>query len=488
MIGAACKVMRSAQRLCVVAVGLPAVVAISACATAPSITPATEVASARAALPSAFSDTAQFRTSLQPGTAPDPLDRWWTRFADPLIDRWVDEALQKNGDIAVAQARLLQARALVERAQADTAPSVQLETSASRRRFSQDETFAGASRTVSNLTAQGRVSWEIDLFDRLGAVRRAAGARAEASQADQSGVRLIVSAEVVRQALTARAGRARLVAAQGAVASAQALADIAQTRTDAGLAMPADGLRARSQLQEAQADEEALRSNVSATLAALAVLLHGAPSVLANQLAAAPEARPVNLGLGTVLPGELLRRRPDVRQAESLMLAAGADVDSVNASRWPSLKVDASAGLAGATFSALGVPGAAVGAFTGALALNIFDGGRFAADRRRASAAQQEAVAQYRQVVHRAFVEADAGLADVAQAERTARTMTLAFESQSAATAVFEAQYRAGLRDASAWLDAQRAEQRLRDRSAQSSLALANAWVTVYKSLGCDAN
>ena len=479
---------RSVQRLCAVAVGLPVVAAISACATAPSITPATEVATARAALPSAFSDTTPFRTTLQPGTAPDPLDRWWTRFADPLIDRWVDEALEKNGDIAVAQARLLQARALADRAQADTSPSLQLDTSASRRRLSQDETFAGASRTVSILSAEGRVSWEIDLFDRLGAARRAAGARVEASQADQAGVRLIVSAEVVRQALTARAGRARLKAAQGAVASAQALADIAQARTDAGLAMPADCLRARAQLQEAQADETALRSNVSATLAALAVLLHGTPSALADQLASAPEASPLNPGLGAVFPGELLRRRPDVRQAEALLRAAGAEVDTVNASRWPAIKVDASAGLAGATFSALSGPGAAVGTLAGALAWSFFDGGRLAADRGRTTAAQEETVVRYRQVVHRAFVEADAALADVEQAERTARTMTLAFESQSAATAVFEMQYRAGLRDASAWLDAQRAEQGLRDRSAQSSLALATAWVTVYKSLGGGAS
>ena len=222
--------------------------------------------------------------------------------------------MQKNGDIAVAQARLLQARALVERAQADTSPSLQLDASASRRRLSQSEAFAGAPRTLSTLTALGRVSWEIDLFDRLGAAGRAAGARAEASQADQAGVRLIVSAEVVRQAVTARAGLARLKAAQGAVASAQALAEIAQARTDAGLAMPVDGLRAQAQLQEAQADEAALRSTQSAALAALAVLLHDTPSALADQLAAAPEASRLSPGLGAVLPGELLRRRPDKKR------------------------------------------------------------------------------------------------------------------------------------------------------------------------------
>lgn len=487
MMGSVCELNRSAKRLYVLAIGLPVIVAISACATAPSTTSATVVASARAAMPPAFSDTAPFRTLLQSSPAPDPLDRWWTRFADPLINRWVDEALEKNSDIAVAQARVLQVRALAERAQADTSPSLQLDTSASRRRAAQDETFAGASRTVSTLTAQGRVTWEIDLFGRLGAASRAAGARAEASQADQAGVRLIVTAEVVRQALTARAGQARLKAAQGAVASAQALAEIAQARADAGLATPADGLRARAQLQEAQADEAALHANVSGTLAALAVLLQGTPIAIADQLAAAPEAKPLNLDLGTVLPGELLRRRPDVRQAEALLRAAGADVDAVNASRWPDLKVDASAGLAGATFSALSGPGAAVGALASALTWTFFDGGSFAADRGRASAAQQEAMALYRQVVHRAFIEADAALAEVTQAKRTARTMAVAVESQSAATAVFEQQYRAGLRDASAWLDAQRAEERLRDRSTQSRLALDTAWVTVYRSLGGDS-
>jgi len=462
--------------------------AISACASAPSNAPADVVASVRAELAPAFSASAQFQPPLPTTTAPDPLDRWWTRFGDPLIERWVDVALVKNVDIAVAQARLLQARALAERAQADTSPSLLLDTPVARRRLSQDEALTGASRTRSTFTAQGRLSWEIDLFDRLGAAGRAAGARAQASQADQAGVRLIVSAEVVQQALVARAGRARLKAAQGAVASAQALAEIAQARTDAGLATAADGLRARAQLQEAQAEEAALGSSVNASLAALAVLLHARPSALADELAAAPEASPLNRGVGTVLPGELLRRRPDVRQAEAMLHAAGADVDAVNAAHWPALKFDASAGLAGATLSALSGPGAAVGALAGAFAFNFFDGGRLAADLRRATGAQQETVAKYRQVAHRAFVEADAALAEVVLADRTARTMRLAYQSQLAAGAVFETQYRAGLRDASAWLDAQRTEQRLRDRSEQSSLALSAAWVSVYKSLGGDAN
>jgi NodT family efflux transporter outer membrane factor (OMF) lipoprotein len=492
MIGATClamrHAMRSAQRLWIVAVGLAVAIAISACATAPSSAPATVVASARAELPPAFSDATQFQTSLQPSIAPDTLDQWWTRFADPLIDRWVGEALKKNSDVAIAQARVLRARALFERAQADASPTLQLDTLASRRRLSQDESLTGSARTISTLTTQGRISWELDLFDRLGAAGRAAGARAEASQADQAGVRLIVSTEVVRQTLAARTGGAQLKAAQYAVTSAQALAEIAQARTDAGLAMPADGLRVRAQLQEAQADEAALRLNVSATLAALAVLLHGTPSELADQLAAAPEASPLNLGLGAVLPGELLRRRPDVRQAEALMRAAGADVDTVNAARWPTLKVEASAGLAGATFSTLTGPGAAVGLLAGALSWNFFDGGRLAADRGRVTAAQQEAVAKYRQVVHRAYVEADAALADVAQADRSTRAIFLALQSQLEASAVFETQYRAGLSDASSWLEAQRSEQRLRDRSAQFAFALATAWVTVYKSLGGGAS
>lgn len=477
---------RSAQRLSVVVAGVVATVAISACTSPPSKAPANAVASARADLPLAFSEAARTGAPQQAGTPNDPLDRWWTRFSDPLIDRWVDEALQKNDDIAVAQARLMQARALAERTQADASPSLRLETSASQRRLSEDEGFPGPSRTVNTLSTQARVSWEIDLFDRAGASGRAAGARAEASQADQAGVRIIVSTEVVRHALAARAGQARLKIAQDAVSAAQALAEIAQARTDAGLAMPLDGLRGQAQLQEAQADETSLRSNLNATLAALAALLHGTTSALADQLVAAPDIGATHPHLGAVLPGELLRRRPDVRQAEALLRAAGADVDAINASRWPTLKVDASAGLAGATLSALTGPGAAVGALTGALAGTLFDGGRLAADRERAEEAQQEATAKYRQVVHRSFVEADAALADVAVSARYATTMAAAAQLQTQASKVTESQYRAGLSDAGGWLEAQRAQLRALDRSAQAAQALAVAWVAVYTALGGD--
>ncbi|MBG6219666.1 MULTISPECIES: efflux transporter outer membrane subunit [unclassified Janthinobacterium] len=477
---------RPLQRLCTVSIGLVLALANSACTSLPSNVAARAIEQARANLPPVFSIAAPSSTSQPVSAANDPLDCWWSRFADPLIDRWVNDALHKNGDIQVAQARLMEARALVERARAATAPSLQFDTSASRRKLSQNEVFPPALRTVNALVAQVSVGWEIDLFDRLGASGRAAGERATASEADQAGVRLLVSAEVVRQALDARARQARLQIAHDTVAAAQAITNVAQARTDAGLAMPLDVLRAQAQLQEAQADAAALSSTLHQTMAALALLLHDTPTAIADQLAASPDVRLRNLTLNTVLPGELLRRRPDVRQAESLLRAAGFDIDAINASRWPSLTFDSSAALAGATFSSLSGPAAAARTVAGVVAWNLFDGGRLAADRERATAAQTGAAARYRQVVHRSFVEADTALADLGDAIRYATTMDSAAKLQTEATTVVEAQYRAGLSDAGGWLEAQRTQQRALDRSAQAKLALAIAWVTVFASLGGD--
>ena len=372
---------------------------------------------------------------------------WWTRFGDPALSALVVRALANNVDVAVAAARVEEARAAEALARAQLSPQV-----GGTLPETQGQTlspFGTASRAIG---AQPGVtaSFDLDLFGRLRQASRAARAQLLATEAARDTVRLAAATSTATGYVTLRALDQRLQIARDTLAARSEALRIARRRFETGYS-------SRLELRQAQAEYAATEQLVPAAELAIA-RAENALSLLVGD-APGPIARGVPLDRLTLpdippgLPADLLRRRPDLFQAEQNLVAADRSLDSQRAAFLPNLALTGSAGVVLST--ALGNP---VGVFSlgGSILAPLFDGGRLAAQEDAATARRDQAAFAYRRTALTAFQEVDDALAGV---ERT-REQAAAFSAQVAAArgALQNAtnRYRAGYSAYIEQLDAQR--------------------------------
>lgn len=338
------------------------------------------------------------------GTASvDAPDRLAAAFGVPALARLTEQALARNADLGAATARIEQARAQLRIARAAMSPVVTATGGASATRSDGD----AATRFESSGFAAGfDVAYEVDLFGRESAGRRAARARASAVAFDRDALALVVEAEVARAVVQHAAATDRLTLLNQALADARELDRIIGVRLRLGEATRLDtGLQSnvirgleteRLRLVEAR---ERIRN-------ALAVLVgEEAPLFDLPALSLSSFRVPEPAG---VQPGALLTRRPDIRAAEARIAAAAGDVERARAAFLPSLSISASALVEGAR---LGGPVGSLLSVGAGLLAPIFDGGRLRGELAQSAAVQRESVELYRSALLRAFGEAQDALA-----------------------------------------------------------------------------
>lgn len=277
--------------------------------------------------------------------APLP-DDWWRLYRDPALDALIARALAANTDLRVAAANLSKARALLAEARAGRLPTTTTTGGISYGDGSQGQGGQGAIGSSGGLqwsaNAGLALAWEADLFGRVGRAIEAARADAEAVEAARDAVRVTVAAETTRAYLNACASAYALdVARRSAETSAQSLRlVIAQER--AGSLGGQDVERAAAADATARAAIPAFEGQRQVALFELAALLGATPSEVpdpARACAAAPEpVAVIPVGDGAAL----LRRRPDLRQAERQLAADTARIGVATADLYPKISLGGS--------------------------------------------------------------------------------------------------------------------------------------------------
>ncbi|MFC5461103.1 efflux transporter outer membrane subunit [Massilia niabensis] len=338
---------------------------------------------------------------------------WWLAFQDPALNELVGEATRKNASLAVAAARVKQARAITGIAQADRVPQVGLGVGAQRGRPSALEAGLSQGSSVAprnTYTASLSASYEVDLFGRVAANVEAARQDAGALEASYRSVLLSLQADVAQTWFRLRALDAELETLERAVRLREENVAINQRRFDLGDIGEFDLTRARGELATTRAEAVGLQRQRTTAEHALAVLL-GRP---AAHFTAPVNPLPDTVALPVIpagLPSTLLERRPDIAIAQRTMEAANARIGVARAAMFPALDISAAGG---------GVGGAMAEAFKwssgswvlGALlSLPVIDGGRNAANVARSEAGLEEAVGAWRQSVLGAFAEVEDNLA-----------------------------------------------------------------------------
>jgi len=271
--------------------------------------------------------------------APLP-DDWWRLYRDPALDGLIAQAFAANTDLRVAAANLARAQAVLQESRAGRLPSTDLGGGVSYGDAVQGGGPAGAAQWSAN--AGLSLAWEVDLFGRVGRAIAAARADAEAVAAARDGVRVTIAAEVTRAYLNACAAAFALDVARRSYETSSASQRLVTAQAQAGSAATLDIERASAAAATARAAIPALDGQRRVALFELAALLGGTPADVpgAARACTAPPEPAATLPVGD--GAAMLRRRPDLRQAERELAADTARIGVATADLYPRISLGGS--------------------------------------------------------------------------------------------------------------------------------------------------
>lgn len=339
---------------------------------------------------------------------PVATERWWTVYGDATLDRLIDEALTNNQDLALATARLEEARALARVADAELVPSVDAGFQRDRsRRSDSTSTRVPGSLENNNYRAQLNVSYELDLWGRLRNSATAARAELLATTAARETVRLALTAQVAQSYYALVAFDAQVADARKSLALREDNLRLQRIRSSAGLINDFELRQLEAEVAATQAQLPALERRRSAEETALGVLLGRSPRAIINEriTRSADSSRLATPVVPADLPSELLLRRPDVVAAEQQLIAANARIGAARATLFPRIGLSGMLGSESAALTNLFSGPARIWSLGFALAQPIFQGGRLFGEIEAVQARERQALAQYQKTLQTAFRE-----------------------------------------------------------------------------------
>ena len=415
----------------------------------------------------------------QPGLPPTAQSGdWWSRFDDPALDALVLEVLDRNQDLAAAGLRLRQARA-----QADLTASRQAPILSGGGNASASRPFESGPTQRSYDLSEG-LSWEVDLWDRLGAQTDAARWEAAATAEDLAATRLSLIGATVDLYVQLGYLNERLTLAEASLEAARRRQALVQARYRAGEESGLAIQETRENLATQQAAMSQLTQQRVEARNALGLLLgtgHGAVRPDERQRVSDLSAPVPDAGA----PAELLARRPDLRAAEARLRGVLAEVDATRASFYPTLSLTGSAG--GASTSLGDLLSNPVGSVAAALSLPFLDAAGQRFTNAAARAGYEGARLGFQQTLITALSEVESALSAGRELALQEAQFDEALDAARRAEAMNEARYRAGaaaLRDVLDSQDRRRAAERA---VLDNQLARLAASVDLYLALGGDA-
>ena len=371
---------------------------------------------------------------------------WWVQFGDPQLDALEVKVGSANQSIQAAFARLQEARATTRVARAGLFPTLDVGSSATRQRVSQNSPtyLTGHDPTFNNFDLEADLSYEVDLWGRVRNTVSAARAGQQASAADLAALALAQHAELATDYYRLRSEDAVQALLENTVDDYAKSLELTEHLYQGGGAAVADVDQARAQLEGARTlvADNALQRALSEH--AIAVLIGENPSrfhLAANPLPQDIAPPPFDVGL----PSTLLERRPDVAAAERRVAAANAQIGVARAAYFPIFSLAAAAGFDSTRPSTwLDAPSRFWAAGPAGL-LTVFDAGRHRAESAQAHAQYDEQVANYRNTVLVAYQEVEDNLAALHRLEQESRSEAAAVTATAKALEQARYRYKAGL-------------------------------------------
>ena len=419
---------------------------------------------------------------------PAALDNWWTLYDDPQLNGLVEEALKNAPDAKTAMAVLEQANAVrSETLDRLYIPSGQLQASATRTQSSQlgagssgvGAIFAPPGATY-NYTASFDVSWELDLWGRRAAGRKGADADFYNAAFTYEATRTALIANVANSLFQARGLAIQMQDALETERIDRELAHISDVGEKAGLIASADVDQSLAQAEAAQAQAESFRAQVLAAQRALLVLIgHGFDKVDTLPASATVGTPPP---VPTTLPGDLLRRRPDVRAAEWRIVSAAATLKTDDLALLPTINLQPGVSIT-KSVGPFGYASAAWDIGAG-LTQPILDRPRLIAQIHAQRAVAEQDVIAYEKTVQTAYGDVETAFTYLESDARRVRMLTDAERRAESAYEKGRLGYTRGLNDLTTALQAETTWRAVRSQLSSAQITLMERSVQAFKALG----
>jgi multidrug efflux system outer membrane protein len=424
--------------------------------------------------PSSFSVTPEARAPVW------PEDNWWEGFGDPQLTALIVKARSGNRDLAAAAARVIEAAAQTRIARSALLPDV--EGQANFRR--------GGCRGESclnylpgqNLGLTINATYELDFWGMARGNLRVAKEKLKSTRFAQQTVALTLTANVAQQYLNLLSLRRRIAIANDDIAAIGGILEAIDVRVKAGATSGLDRAREEAQIEAVKAQLPVLQTQEREALYSLAVLLGQVPEgfdVQSHDLDAirAPLVKPG-------LPADLLLRRPDVAHAEANLAAAHANLDVARAAFLPRISLTGSGGFASTAVRTLLQAGSFGFGYGLNLMQTIFDGGKLFGQKRLADATEREMIASYQSAVLDGYADVESALTEVVNFNDAEDHLRREIAAAQRAFEISQLQFRQGVGDLLAVLQAQQTLFAAEDQLAQVTLANRQAVVHLYEALG----
>lgn len=421
-----------------------------------------------------------YQTSAIPGASFANLD-WWELFDDPDLIGLIKTALVNNNQLAIAMARIEEARATLGFVRADQYPNLDGQAGASRGNTLPGVNVPGSINEQFILAAN--LSYEVDLWGKLRRSTEAARAELLATVDARNVVTITLIADVASTYLLLLDLDARVEISRRTETTREDSLGIIQARFDRGIVPLIDVNQAEIELGDARAESAALQRQRGIAENALSVLLGKNPGPIARTNKGVESALDLP-DIPAGLPSELLERRPDVRQASQELAAQTARIGVAEALRFPSLSLTGSLGLASDDLSGFLSSDNKVWGISANLLGPILDAGRNKARVEAEIARTEQLLNNYQLTVLTSFQEVEDALIEIQTFRVEAEAREAQVASAQSAAMLSRARYDGGVTSYLEVLESERSLFRAELLASSTRREQVVAIVSLYKALG----
>ena len=427
--------------------------------------------------------------SATPAPAPESVAdlNWWQLFQDPALQALIRDGVANNLDLRIASARVVEARALAGIAKSFLYPEVGAGFGTSQEQPSRvgDPKLTKEQvpdRTYSNWALTGSLSWEIDLFGRLRRGREAAVAQYLATEEGRKAVMVTLVGDIASTYFYLRELDLSLEIARRTVKINDDTVVYYTRRLQGGVSNRLEVDQAKANRAVTAAAIPDIERQIVIAENALSVLLGRPPAAIARWKPIGENEIPPQVPAG--LPAQLLERRPDVLQAEQLLVAANANIGVAKALFYPTISLTGSLGTVSSSLSNFMTGDSIVWSFGAGLFQPIFNGGRIKQNYEAAKARYDQALAQYQRSALNAYREVADSLITIQKLAERRVELESGVEALRDAVQLSRARYDTGL---SSYLEVLIADQQLFSQELQLAQVRGSqlrAVTQLYRALG----